>query len=212
MRGVFLLLSIIALVQIVTAIPKSTSVVVETKIEASGIFYQKERICYPYDVYEYILASVKEIGYSSLRDYVLSKVPEGIRGKVFYSEVFSEDFVLVVIETKYLTPKEIAALSGGLIKVERENSYIKFEDLSYANQSNAEDAWLHYYLEMPGEIINANAEIVHENKAEWHLRGKDIGRLYAVAKLSRIPSANAFTVVVAFGIALILKRYACRFH
>ncbi len=206
MRSIVFLLILITVIQTASAIPKSTSVIVETKIDASGIFYQKERIGYPYDIYEYMLASVKKMGYSSLRDYVLSKVPANIRGKVLYSEVMGKDFVLVIIETKYLTPEEIAALSGGLIKVSKEKGYIIFEDSSYVNQSNADDAWLHYYLEMPGEIVSTNAEIVHGNKAEWHLKGKDIGRIYAVAKLPRfpIPSISGFIVVVALGTALVI--------
>ena len=127
------------------------------------------RIGYPYDVYEYMLASIKKN--SSLRDYVLSKVPANVRGKILYSEVMDRNYVLVIIETKYLTPEEVSALSDGLIKVKKENGYITFEDLSYTNQTSASDAWLHYYLKMPGEIIDTNAEIIQGNTAEWHLKG-----------------------------------------
>ena len=45
----------------------------------------------------------------------------------------------------------------------------------------------HYYLEMPGAIVESNADYVDGNKAEWHLSGVDAFTIPISAK-SEVPA------------------------
>lgn len=53
---------------------------------------------------------------------------------------------------------------------------------------------LHYYLEMPGKIVETNANTIEDNKAEWHLTGADAfnTRIYAKSEIPAIPGFEIF--------------------
>jgi len=57
----------------------------------------------------------------------------------------------------------------------------------------------HYYLEMPGKIIESNADKVDNNKAEWHLQGNRAFSkpIYAVSELPAF-SIPGFDIILAF--------------
>jgi hypothetical protein len=181
------------LVSTVSAIPPATSVVVETEVKP-GYISQNVKMCYPREVYNALLKEVKSKGYSSLQQYFMSKIPPITRGKVTFSEVDKGDYVVVSIDAKYLSFKEAKCI--GNITINKTKYHLTFIDRSFMNQAHAEDAWLHYYLEMPGEIVNSNAEVVKGNKAEWHLKGKDIGIIYAMARVKKIPFPSSDSSVL----------------
>lgn len=46
----------------------------------------------------------------------------------------------------------------------------------------------HYYLEMPGDIVESNADVVNGNKAEWHMiESEDSRPVYAKSEVSSNP-------------------------
>ncbi len=47
---------------------------------------------------------------------------------------------------------------------------------------------IHYYLEMPGKIVDSNANTVDGNKAEWHMMDlKSTKPIYAKSEVSTLP-------------------------
>jgi hypothetical protein len=55
---------------------------------------------------------------------------------------------------------------------------------------------LDYYLEMPGKILDSNAETVKDNKAEWHAIGSEIYNTKIYAK-SEVPLLSGFSSIIA---------------
>ena len=203
-RKAFILVSFLIFLSV--SAPKAIaykSIVVETKVYGSGTIYQRERIVYPYTIYELALRDVKQKGYRSLCEFALSKVPESIRGKIKCQEINKKDYSIVILDARFLTPKEVVLLSDGKIRVVKNKGLIYFEDYSYVNSSGV--MWIHYYLEMPGEIVNTSADIVEGNKAEWHMVGSGI-KIYAVSRLTQIPYADAFTTVISILIGCFVHR------
>jgi len=132
-------------------------------------------------VYSLLVESAKEKGYQSLRDAILSDVDEEYRDRVMYDEVWSEDRVSIVVEGRNFVPE------GG-VRIWKDGEFLVYEDSSFANFSGIT---LHYYLEMPGKIVDSNANVVKDNRAEWHLVG---GSAVIYAK-SEVPSIPGFDLL-----------------
>ncbi len=55
---------------------------------------------------------------------------------------------------------------------------------------------IHYYLEMPGEIVDSNADFVDGNKAEWHMVTlSSIRDVYAKSEVPSLPGIELFGAV-----------------
>jgi len=67
---------------------------------------------------------------------------------------------------------------------------------------------IHYYLEMPNDIIDSNANAVSENKAEWHmLKASQMREVYAKCETPRLPGIRTFgTLCVLFISFFILRK------
>lgn len=70
---------------------------------------------------------------------------------------------------------------------------------------------LHYYLEMPGKIVDTNANTVNGNRAEWHLTGTDVftTEIYAKSEVPALalPGFGVLAALAGLGCALI---WLCR--
>ena len=66
---------------------------------------------------------------------------------------------------------------------------------------------LHYYLEMPGKIVDTNANTVNGNKAEWHLTGTDVftTEIYAKSEVPALalPGFSALAALAGLACALV---------
>lgn len=66
----------------------------------------------------------------------------------------------------------------------------------------------HYYLEMPGEIVDSNADVVNGNKAEWHM--VEAGDSRPVYAKSEIPLLSGFSslmgIIVLLGLIFVTSR------
>jgi hypothetical protein len=108
------------------------------------------------------------------------------------------------------------------LKIHREGNYMIFEYVatpsptptpiptvspygSFFNESsmsNLTDTMLNgitfnFYLEMPGKIVDSNANVYKDNKAEWHLTGKTMSGMRMYAK-SEVPAgAPGFESILA---------------
>ncbi len=66
---------------------------------------------------------------------------------------------------------------------------------------------VHYYLEMPGKIVESNADSVDGNKAEWHMVGADSGRdIYAKSEVPALPGISAFSIIGILLIVALIRR------
>lgn len=71
---------------------------------------------------------------------------------------------------------------------------------------------IHYYLEMPNEIIDSNADFIDGNKAEWHMvNANSIRDIYAKCEVPLLPGISLLnSLCILLVIALIMKRQKYR--
>lgn len=189
------------------------TVSVDTKVNKDGTIERYRVVINTSSlVYGILAKAAKESGYSSLREAFLSNVSEEMRGRVTYDEIWSGDQVSIVIEAKDFVPK-----SGSELKVWREDSFLIYEDTSFVSEKESNDALsgailgsfsLHYYLEMPGKIVDSNANVVKDNRAEWHLTGADAfnTRIYAKSEVPSIPGFELLLGILGLVAAGIIAR------
>ena len=115
-----------------------------------------------------------------------------------------------------LTARDLAALEEtNYLSVNRDGDYLIFRhDLSSSTaptQQSFENPFANemesmftvsYYLTMPGEIVDSNADSVRGNQAEWHRTTTKMPSIYAKSKVSVLPSL-LFIGLGAMGIAAI---------
>lgn len=82
------------------------------------------------------------------------------------------------------------------------------EDLFGMNEAMDSAIKVHYYLEMPDEIIDSNADFVDGNKAEWHMvNANSIRDIYAKCEVPLLPGISLFSsLCMFFIIATLMKR------
>lgn len=163
-------------------------------------------------VYGILSEQAKEEGYASLRESFMSNVSEEMKGKVTYDEEWSGDSVSIIMESEGGKPTE-----GGKLSIYKEGDYLVYDDATFKSEGGQEELdeygkqmlsgfALHYYLEMPGKIVEANANTIEGNKAEWHLTGTDAfnARIYAKSEIPAIPGFETFTGLFALITSLIV--------
>ncbi|WP_456366708.1 CGP-CTERM sorting domain-containing protein [Thermococcus sp.] len=100
----------------------------------------------------------------------------------------------ITITGKNIDPSKLTGDTK--IKIERNGDYIEFWDYTWYNESESKNEskldkdveslfTLDYYLEMPGDIVDSNAQVVNGNKAEWHWNLNTASKhpIYAKAKV-----------------------------
>ncbi|MGB9941465.1 hypothetical protein [Methanosarcina sp.] len=160
-------------------------------------------------VYSALNSQMLEEDGESLRDGIISKGGE-------YNEVWDGDKVKI----------QISGLSSQNASVEKNKDYIIYrdqigelstydeseedeEDLLGMNEAMDSAIQVHYYLEMPNEIIESNADHIEGNKAEWHmLNSTSIRDVYAKCETpSLLPGMGLFnTLVTLLIMAFVVKR------
>lgn len=166
-------------------------------------------------VYGLMQSSAQQQGYPTVKEYMLSNVSKEygsstMSGNTFdYNEEWSGDNVKMTLTAKG------SFKPGDPIKIYRDGNYMIFEysptastapmptptptpnpygyGYNDSSMSNLSDAMLsgitfNYYLEMPGKIVDSNANAVNDNKAEWHMNGKTMSGMKMYAK-SEVPAA-----------------------
>lgn len=126
-------------------------------------------------VYGMLTSQAKEDGYSNLGE---SLMKDAEPGSYSYNEKWDGDTVEITISTT----QTMQSTDPELWKIQVENGYMVYNDKRLVSDditgdsNEFADAMLnsvavHYYLEMPGKIVESNANVVDGNKAEWHLTG-----------------------------------------
>ncbi|AKB28078.1 hypothetical protein MSSIT_1359 [Methanosarcina siciliae T4/M] len=142
----------------------------------------------------------------SLRESVTSKGGN-------YKEEWDGDNVRIII-TGLSPEKAYTEISGdyliykdpiGDLASDYENDE---EDLFGMNEAMDSAIKIHYYLEMPNEIIDSNADFIDGNKAEWHMvNANSIRDIYAKCEVPLLPGISLFSILcIFFIIATLMKR------
>lgn len=137
---------------------------------------------------------------NSLCDDILKDADDEV--KLTCDEKISGDQAIIVITAENVKPKgdsrsmnsDDSILDG--IRVYKEGDYLVYEDYTWLDEEESKESedWgefaslitLDYYLEMPGKIVDSNANIINGNKAEWHIDGNQMGKVKIYAK-SEVP-------------------------
>lgn len=166
--------------------------------------------------YGFLDNAAEDEGYENVRSYLLSDVNESVEEKMNYEQEFDGDTVYISMRLDEFEPHNSDAIS-----VSTEDGQLVYEDTIFYNETATEsdsnsDSELaesimsglavDYYLTMPGEITDTNADAVDGNTAEWHESGSDAftdTRIYARSEKPTSIVNNGFGSVIA-GLALAL--------
>lgn len=158
-------------------------------------------------VYGLIKESAKQSGFSSVKE-MFEKQGLGSEGiKFTYNEKWTEGNVIMTMEAA--EPFSADRLKDVIIS--KEGQFLvyhqKFDDGDSLSDTSENPfsgmiksaISMNFYLEMPGKIVESNANVVDGNKAEWHFSGSDFSGSEIFAK-SEIPSFPLPGFTVFYGI------------
>ncbi|MGM0591151.1 MAG: hypothetical protein ACQETI_05880 [Halobacteriota archaeon] len=179
------------------------SLTVESEVDADGgIERYQLQINTSQTVYGFLNEGAKENGYDGLREQFEGEFNESRAESVEYDEDFQGDDVTITLTVEGYEPGPDSNIS-----VETTDSSVVYEDTTFVNESGqgAETGLLsglsvHYYVTMPGEITDSNADDVDGRTAEWHETGSDAMTDNPIRVESKRPSAletPGFTPIVA---------------
>ncbi|CAJ36672.1 hypothetical protein [Methanocella arvoryzae] len=209
------LLLLIPVLLAVVLISGCLNVAMYTKVDKSGnISNLKMEINTTSYVYNLMAQNIQSEGYSSMKEYILSNYTKSLDGStagntVDYSEEWSGDHVKMIIDLK----GSIVPSADSGIKISRDGDFLLYEmsmgdddssgqmpsSSEFANMSDAmlSAITFDYYLEMPGKIVDSNANEIKGNKAEWHFNGKTMASMDRLYAKSEVPKAPGFGAIVA---------------
>jgi len=132
--------------------------------------------------YTVLTESAHAAGYQNLREQLTAEAAGG-GSALTYSEQWGRESVTVVLEAD----GPIRSVNGTQWKIQRSDGTMVYEDARLLSgrihdAAAGEDRYstamisalkVHYYLEMPGRIVESNANTIADNRAEWHLSGLD---------------------------------------
>jgi hypothetical protein len=190
MKKIALGLSLVLMVLVSGCITLS----VDSKVNKEGEIVQYHMIIDTNSYVYSILNSEASEGGETFRESIISQGGE-------CEEVWDGDDVKIII--KGLPPENAYT--------EKSEEYLIYRDpigdSASDYQSGAEDPFgmrnamdsaikIHYYLEMPGEIVDSNADFVDGNKAEWHMVTlSSIRDVYAKSEVPSLPGIELFGAV-----------------
>ncbi|WP_396610576.1 PGF-CTERM sorting domain-containing protein [Haloferax sp. S1W] len=168
--------------------------------------------------YGYLEESAEAEGYDSVKESMLADFNESEREDIEVTEEFNGDQV-----TLTMTREDFVPDGNSSINVTTADGKLTYEDTTFVNETAAsiDDSddfsdslsggfTVDYYLTMPGEITNSNADTVDGNTAEWHESGSEAftdNRIYAVSKkptIGSVPGFEAVGAVIALLVATLL--------
>ena len=180
---------------------------VESKVSKDcNIKYYKISMNMSSFVYNLMQQGATKEGYSSLRNSFYSRIPPKWRDHFSYDEIWHGNYVTIII-----TARDIP-LDNKYIFINKENNKIFYKDYTFDNMNTsmivAMGGAIRYSLEMPGKIIDSNANIVKENKAIWYITKPTT--VYAVSEVPIIPGFEISSGLIAGWLVLTLLIYKRR--
>ena len=170
--------------------------------------------------YGMLKSSAKSSGYSSIKEMMTNNLTKSIgKDNILYTENWDKDRTKITISLERIgafTPS-----SDSKLTIQKVDNTIVYKDDTFYNPSATESSskdesnpyftkeqaenmanmmlsgiTLDYYLEMPGKILESNADTMKDNKAEWHVSGADTFKTKIYAK-SEVPLLSGFTSIIA---------------
>lgn len=158
-------------------------------------------------VYSLLKESAKQGGFSSVRE-MFEKQGLGSQGIKFnYNEKWTEGNVIITMEAAESFSadrlKDVIITKEGQFLIYRQkigdtSSQTDTSDNPFTGMMSGAIS-LNYYLQMPGKIVDSNANVVEGNKAEWHFSGTELSGSEIYAK-SEIPSFPIPGFTISLGI------------
>lgn len=194
---------------------------VDNKINKdANVVHQKMSISTDSAGYGLLKSSAKEQGYSTIKESMAVNLAKSVDQKnVIYSESWDKERTKFTMTFERNDPFSPAVDSK--LKIQKIDNAIVYQDETFFNPSETKSTstresnqfftkeqsdnmakmmlsgiTLDYYVEMPGKILESNADIITDNKAEWHVTGGDITNTKIYAK-SEIPLLSGFTSIIA---------------
>lgn len=170
--------------------------------------------------YGFLENTVEDEGYDNVSAYLFDDANASVREQVNYEEEFDGDEVHIQIQMSDIDPPASSSIS-----VRTEGDEVVYEDTTFLNESASETdsevaesimsgLAVDYYLTMPGEITDTNADSVDGDTAEWHSTGSDAmttTRVYARSeKPTGITSDGFGTISAGVALALVASIYWLR--
>jgi len=176
--------------------------------------------------YNLLKLSATGQGYSSVRELIQANISKTFDSNdIDYDEEWNQDTgkVTITIERK----GKFYPSADSKISIIKKENLIGYRDLTYYTEQQPDSTnqyydqqqsealanymlsgiTLNYYIEMPGKIVNTSANVVKDNKAEWHLTGLEISKTQ-IAAVSEVPSVSGFSSVIAIVSLLLLCIYS----
>jgi len=170
--------------------------------------------------YGMLTSAAKSGGFPSIKEMMMKNFTKSIgKDNIIYTENWDKDRTKLTISferTDTFTPS-----ADSQIKIQKVDNTIIYQDDAFYNPSAMKSSstdesnpyftkeqsenmanmmlsgiTLDYYLEMPGKILDSNAETVKDNKAEWHAIGSEIYNTKIYAK-SEVPLLSGFSSIIA---------------
>jgi len=161
-------------------------------------------------VYGMMMSGVEQNGQTSLREAFSDEY--GAKENLFsYEEEWTGDDVTITVTSK----APFSVDDKEKLTIRREGNYLIYEDSLFVSEeqsaysdnpmANAMYSGMgsHYYLEMPGKIIESNANVVEGNKAEWHITGPAVFSTAYYAK-SEVPAFVVPNLVWLVGLIVLI--------
>lgn len=185
------------------------SLTVNSTVEADGTISEYQmNVTTSREVYGFLERSAEEDGYENVSEAMLSDVDESNAESVSYEETFDEGSVTMSIMIEGFEPDTDSDIS-----ITTEDGAMTYVDETFYNESYDPDSSnsemggaigasmsVDYYLTMPGEITDSNADSVDGNTAEWHESGEESmedNRIYAESEIPVASSLPGFGLLVA---------------
>ena len=179
--------------------------------------------------YSMLKSSAKSDGYSSIKEMLMKNLTKSMgKDNILYTENWDKDRTKITISferTDTFTPS-----ADSQIKIQKVDNTIVYQDDAFYNpsvtKSSSKDEsnpyftkeqaesmanymlsgiTLDYYLEMPGKIVDSNAETIKDNKAEWHATGTDVfnTKIYAKSEVPLLPGFTSIFAIIAFAMLVV---------
>jgi PGF-CTERM protein len=172
------------------------SVSVHSTVDSNGTISEyRMNVTTSRTAYGLIEQSAEEEGYENVSAYLLSDVDDVRAASVRYDESFDGDSVTMSIAMEDVEPN-----GSGPLSVTRENGTIRYVDETFYNESyvpaDDDSEWgqaisgslsVDYYLTMPAEITDSNADSVDGRTAEWHESGPEAFESNRIVAESEVP-------------------------
>ncbi|HDR74237.1 MAG TPA: hypothetical protein ENN85_10090 [Methanoculleus sp.] len=159
---------------------------VHTSVDADGtISHYRLEVTTSQDTYVLLEESAHQEGYATVRAMIEGRglLPGADAAPVDYDEHWKSGEVVMTFSAR----GDLSADQLAGVQVTREGEHLVYRHVIGDGRSGAkiggEDPYasgtatafvVHYYLEMPGAIVDSNADAVEGATAEWHLSGADM--------------------------------------